>query len=77
MRTLAAFLTSLIIAGWISAAAIVAVQNFTPVSFRLFGFQSIEVPFGVVLALSAGLGAIVAGLAPLLIGSFSSQDDDF
>lgn len=77
MKTLASFLTSLIIAGWICAAAIVAVQNFTPVSFKLFTFQSIEVPFGVMLALSAGLGAIVAGAIPFLIGASVNQDEDF
>lgn len=77
MKILTPFLTSLILSGWICASAIVAVQNFTPVSFRIFTFQTIEVPFGVVLALSAGLGAIVAGLAPFLIGSFANQEDDF
>ena len=76
MRTLATTLTSLILAGWIGAAAILAVQNFTPVSFKVLTFQSVEVPFGVALALSAGAGAIGTAIAPLLFGSVGNQDDD-
>lgn len=58
---MANFLTSLIVAVWISAIALIAVQNATPVSLRFLMFESVQIPFGVVLAFSASLG--VAGMA--------------
>jgi uncharacterized integral membrane protein len=76
MKTLATTLTSFILAGWMGAAAILAVQNFTPVSFKILTFQSIEVPFGVVLAFSAGVGAIGTAIAPLILGSVPTQADE-
>lgn len=76
MKTLATTLTALILAGWMGAAAIVAVQNFTPVSFKILTIQSIEIPFGVVLALSAGLGAISTAIAPALFGPIANQEGE-
>jgi len=76
MRTLTTTLISLILAGWMVVAAILAIQNFTPVSFKILAFQSIEVPFGVVLALSAGAGAIGTAIAPILFGAVGSRDDE-
>jgi uncharacterized integral membrane protein len=76
MKTLSTTLIALILAGWMGAAAILAVQNFTPVSFKILTFQSIEVPFGVVLAFSAGLGAIGAAIAPLVFGGIAGSEED-
>ncbi len=76
MKTVAIILASLILAGWIGAAAILAVQNFTAVSFKLLTFESIKVPFGVFLAFSAGLGAVGMAIAPLLIGSDPSAHEE-
>jgi uncharacterized integral membrane protein len=45
------------------AIAIFASQNIATVSLRLFGFESIKLPLGLVLIFSAGLGAIVASLS--------------
>lgn len=72
MRSAPVLLTSVLLAAWIAIAAIVAIQNFSPVSFRLFQWQSIQVPVGLVLALSAGIGAI--GTA-LVLPLASSPDD--
>jgi uncharacterized integral membrane protein len=58
MKTLANLLTSLIVASWVIAIAILSVQNATPVSLRFLTFQSIQLPVGLVLAFSAGLGII-------------------
>ena len=58
MKSLANLLTSLIVASWVVAIAILSVQNATPVSLRFLTFQSIELPVGLVLAFSAGLGII-------------------
>lgn len=76
MKTLATTLTSLILAGWMAVSAIVAIQNFTPVSFKILTTQSIEIPFGVVLAFSAGVGAIGTAIAPAIFGPIANQDDE-
>jgi uncharacterized integral membrane protein len=56
------FLTSLIVAIWVSAIAVVAIQNATPVSLRILNVQSVEIPIGLVLAFSASLGIVGASL---------------
>ncbi|WGV25438.1 LapA family protein [Halotia branconii] len=76
MKTLAPFLTSLVIAIWVVAIAIISVQNATPVSLKFLTFQSIQIPVGLVLAFSAGIGLIgMAVLQPLwsLAGSRRSN----
>lgn len=75
MRRFATTLIALILAAWMGTAAILAVQNFTPVSFKILTFQSIQVPFGVVLAFSAGLGAVGTAIAPFLLGGITNQED--
>jgi uncharacterized integral membrane protein len=56
------FFTSLIIAFWVSAIALIAIQNATPVSLRFLGLQSVEIPIGLVIAFSASLGMIGTAL---------------
>jgi uncharacterized integral membrane protein len=66
MKNLPHLLISIIVGGWAIAIAIIAVQNATPVSLKFLFFQSIEIPLGVVLALSAALGTMgTAILQPL------------
>lgn len=82
MRTIANLLTSLIVAVWIGVIAIVAIQNFTPVSLRFLAFESIQLPLGIVLAFGVGVGLIGGAIAPLLWQLASSQqtlagDDEF
>ncbi|MDZ7951556.1 MAG: LapA family protein [Nostoc sp. DedQUE12b] len=63
---IAPFLTSLVVAVWIIAIAIISVQNATPVSLKFLTFQSIQIPMGLVLAFSAVVGLIgMALLQPL------------
>lgn len=77
MRSAPVLLTSVLLAAWIAIAAIVAVQNFSPVSFRLFQWQSIQMPVGLVLAFSAGIGAIGTALVlPLATSTDNSEDFD-
>ena len=66
MKTIANFLTSLILAGWIGMIAILSIQNFTPVSVKFLAFESIQLPIGIVLAFSAGIGLIGGALVPAL-----------
>jgi uncharacterized integral membrane protein len=66
MKNIANLLTSIIIATWVIGIAIFSVQNFTSVSLRFLGFQSIQIPVGIMLAFCAALGMIaVAILQPL------------
>jgi uncharacterized integral membrane protein len=75
MRSFASILVSVVVALWVSAIAILSVQNFTPVSLRLLNFQSIEIPFGLVLAFSAGIGMVGVAITRPLLG-FSELEDD-
>ncbi|WP_017300416.1 lipopolysaccharide assembly protein LapA domain-containing protein [Nodosilinea nodulosa] len=59
---------ALVPALWVVAIAIIAVQNATPVSFRLLTLQSIEIPFGVLLAFCAAAGMLAAALVLLVLG---------
>lgn len=66
MKSFAHLLTSILVAFWVIAIAIVSVQNAQPVSLKFFSYQSIQIPFGLVLAFSAGAGIIsIAILQPL------------
>jgi uncharacterized integral membrane protein len=55
---------AVITAVWVVVIAIIAIQNATPVSIRLLNLQSIEIPFGVLLAFCAAGGLL--GMAVLL-----------
>ena len=66
MKAIANLLTSLILAGWIGASAILSIQNITPVSLKFLNFETIQLPVGLVLAFSVGIGAIAGVIGPLL-----------
>ncbi|MBD2246214.1 LapA family protein [Nostoc sp. FACHB-888] len=76
MKTFAPFLTTLIIAIWVIAIAIISVQNATPVSLKFLTFQSIQIPMGLLLAFSACVGLIgMALLQPLWgLASFGQRN---
>ena len=82
MKTLIPIFISLVVAIWVVAIAIISVQNATPVSLKFLTFQTIQIPVGLVLAFSAGVGLIgMALLQPLwgLAGSLQRKsrfDDD-
>ena len=82
MKTITNLLTSIILASWIGAIAILSIQNFTPVSVKFLAFESIQVPIGIVLAFSAGVGLITGALVPALWQLAGQQrvqyeDEDF
>lgn len=62
------FAFAVIPAVWVVAIAIIAVQNATPVSIRLLNLQSIEMPFGVLLAFCAAGGMLGTALLLLVLG---------
>jgi uncharacterized integral membrane protein len=79
MKNLALLLIALIIAIWISVIALVSVQNAEPVTLKFLALESIALPFGLVLALSAGIGVLgSAVLLPLfgLAGSSNQSDSE-
>ena len=73
MKTIANLLTSTILACWVVVIAILSVQNATPVSLRFLTFESIQLPVGLVLAFSAGLGIIGISLTQPLWSLASSR----
>ncbi|HEY9633951.1 MAG TPA: LapA family protein [Coleofasciculaceae cyanobacterium] len=66
MRILANLLTSIVLAAWIGAIAILSIQNITPISLQFLGSETIQLPVGVVLAFSVGIGAVGGAIVPLL-----------
>lgn len=57
-----AIVTSFIVAFWVSAIAIIAIQNATPVSLTFLFFESISIPIGLIIAFSVAIGLIIAAL---------------
>lgn len=55
-------ITSTLTAFWISAIALLAVQNATPVSLRFFNLQTVRIPVGVLLSFSASAGMLGTSL---------------
>jgi len=68
MKSIGIVLTSLIVTFWVVAIAILSVQNATPVSLKFLAFQSVQIPVGLVLAFSVGLGIIATALLQPLLG---------
>jgi uncharacterized integral membrane protein len=57
-------------------AALVSVQNAASISIQFLGWQSIELPVGVVLSVGFAVGLILAVVLPL-VWRFGSVYDDF
>ena len=66
MKIFANFISSLIIAGWVSAIAVLAIQNIQSVSLTFLVWQSIQFPVGVLLAFCASIGFVGGSLLPVL-----------
>ncbi|NJK67941.1 MAG: LapA family protein [Microcoleus sp. CSU_2_2] len=58
MKTIPLLAISFLLAILASAISILSVQNATPVSLNFFFFKSIQMPIGVVLAMSLSAGVI-------------------
>ena len=76
MKTFPLFLLSVILALWVSAIAIVAIQNAVGVSLRFLVFQSIQLPLGLVLAFSVSLG-MIAGAIVLSLGNLTPSPNKY
>lgn len=60
------FITALILAFWIGAIALLAVQNITSVTLTFLAFNSIPLAIGLLLAFCFGGGLILGALLPPL-----------
>lgn len=77
MRSFATLLTACIVAVWIGVIALIAIQNATPVTLRFLTLQTIEIPFGLVIAFSVMIGIIGSAIAQPLLGfSLTPSDED-
>jgi len=68
-----------IVAFWISAIALLSVQNASPVVLRFLAVQSVELPLGLVIAFSAAMGMVgMAIVLPLLQSAVATAErEDF
>lgn len=63
---------------WVSAIAIISVQNSTAISLKFLVFQSVSLPVGIMLGFTVGVGAIVGAIAqPLwsILGQINNQTE--
>lgn len=66
MSIITNLLSTLLLAAWVVAAAVLAVQNATGVSLRFLGGQTIQIPVGVLLALCVAVGVVAGAIVPLV-----------
>jgi len=69
-------LTSLVLAVWVAAIAIISVQNYTPISIKFLTFESIQIPIGIVLGFSAAAGVIGGAIAPMFLRRYNSPNQN-
>ena len=77
MKSIVNLIACLILAVWAIAIALFSVQNATPVSLRMLGFESIQMPVGVVLVFSGGIGVMLGAIALLVFGRANGKLEDF
>jgi lipopolysaccharide assembly protein A len=65
MNSIGNLITSFLVAVWIAAIAIFSIQNIQAVSLKFLNFSSLNLPIGVLLAFSAGVGMMLGAIVPL------------
>jgi uncharacterized integral membrane protein len=60
------FIIYIILSSWLVAIAILSVQNAAAIQLRFLLFQSIRLPFGVLLAICFSIGLLATAIATLL-----------
>lgn len=76
MKSFATLITACVVAVWIGVIALIAIQNATPVSLRFLTLQTVEIPFGLIIAFSVMLGIVGAAIAQPLLGFSLNQPDN-
>jgi len=66
MQKLGVIVAFSIIAVAMVLMAVLSIQNITPISLKFIVFRSVEIPFGVLLAFSFGVGLIFGAIVPLV-----------
>ncbi|EGK90483.1 LapA family protein [Microcoleus vaginatus PCC 9802] len=74
MKTIPLLAISFLVAMLVSAIGIISVQNAAPVSLNFIFFQSIQLPVGVVLAMSMSAGVLGGALLQPLWNISDSQN---
>lgn len=65
MRTLGLLMSMTILAVWLGLVAVMSIQNIELVSLKFLLWESIQLPFGVLLAIAVGFGLIVGSFIPV------------
>lgn len=65
MRTIGNVFAMIILAAWLGVIAVISIQNIDLVSLKFLIWESIKLPFGVLLAFALGFGLIMGGLIPV------------
>ncbi|MGL4622606.1 DUF1049 domain-containing protein [Chroococcidiopsis sp.] len=68
MKSLASLLTSSVVAVWIVAISLLSMQNADQIRLKFLRYQTIQLPVGFVLAVSAGVGVVATALMQPLWG---------
>lgn len=50
---------------WLGAIALISIQNITPISLKFLVFESIQLPMGILLAISVGVGMVFGATIPI------------
>lgn len=73
---MARLVATVIAAFWVCAIALIAAQNGSPVSLQFLGFESIRIPFGILLAFCVATGMVSTALVlPLFATAGKSLRD--
>jgi uncharacterized integral membrane protein len=65
---------SAIVAVWIVAIALLSVQNATIVSIKFLFWESVQLPWGLILAGAAGIGFLLGGWLSILSNNFNTSN---
>lgn len=66
MQRLGIIIACLILAMAMVFIAVLSIQNITAISLQFLGFQSVEIPLGVLLTVSFSLGLILGAIIPFV-----------
>ncbi|MEM7716418.1 MAG: lipopolysaccharide assembly protein LapA domain-containing protein [Cyanobacteria bacterium P01_A01_bin.68] len=76
MKTITQLLVSLVIAFWVIFVALLSVQNAQLVYLKLFTFQSINMPVGLLLTFSFATGLILMSILPSIWNAIGSGNNN-
>jgi len=75
MKVLANAAIAAIVAGWLVTVAVLSIQNVRAVSLQFFAWESIRVPFGVLLAIGVGGGCVLGAVVGPTLRSRRRRND--